>query len=298
MKPKRRSKTRVWVVTVIIIIAAIAIAASAFLRPGPTPYESVVAKTEDITTYYSFSGNVETRSRQTVISEKAMQISAINYKEGAAVKKDDVLIKTTAGDTVKAKINGVVAGVDVEEDAQVMAGVKLMEIVDNNDLKINVKVDEYDIAALAAGKETTVKIGAINKEFKGIVQSISEEGQIVNGVTYFTATIDLAKDSGPKIGMSAEIKVTGDKAAGVVALPMTAIGFDADNRPYVLKKDTKGAMVKTGITTGINNGTVVEVKSGVASGETVFYTKTAATAGGPGFGAGGANRGNAGGGGI
>ena len=297
MKAKRKSKIRIWVVISIIAIAAVAIAASFLLRPKSTSYESVVAKTEDITTYYSFLGNVETKNRQTVVSEKVMQISAIYFKEGDTVKADDVLIKTTAGDEIKSKIGGVVTNVNVEENAQVMAGVKLLEIVDNNNLKISVKVDEYDISALTIDKEATIKIGAINKEITGKVKSMSVEGQTANGVTYFTSTIDLAKDSSIKIGMSAEVKLISDKVTGVVTLPMTVIQFDDNNKPYVLKKDSKGAAVKTEITAGINDGTIVEVKSGVSNGETILYTK-ATTTGGVGFGGGSANRSNVSGGGI
>jgi HlyD family secretion protein len=182
----------------------------------------------------------------------------------------------------------------VEEDAQVMAGIKLMEIVDYDNLEVNVKVDEYDIAALDKGKETTVKIGAINKDIKGKISSMSKEGQVVNGVTFFTATIDLAKDEKLKIGMSTEVKLISDKAAGVVTLPMKAIEFDNDNKPYVLKKGEKGEAVKTEITTGINDGTTVEIKSGVLSGETVLYTNTAA-AESKGFAGGMANRSRTGG---
>jgi len=69
----------------------------------------------------------------------------------------------------------------------------------------------------------------------------------------------------------------------VVTLPMKAIQFGSDNKPYVLKKGTneKDAAIKTEITTGINDGATVEVKSGVLSGETILYTSAvkAASAG-------------------
>lgn len=293
MSAKRKSKTKKWVTISIITMVVVGIAATLLMRPKPTPYEGADAKVGDITTYYSFSGNVETKDRQTVVSEKVMQIPTINFKEGDTVKDGDVLIKTTAGDEIKSKISGVVTNVNVEENAQVMAGVKLLEIVDNNNLKISVKVDEYDIAALVIDKEATVKIGAIDKEIKGKVESMSVEGQTVNGVTYFTATIDLAKEASLKIGMSAEVKVISDEVTGAVTLPMTAIQFDDNNNPYVLKKDSKGAATKAEITVGINDGTTVEIKSGVSSGETVLYSKATAT-GVMGF-RGGGNRNDAGG---
>jgi HlyD family secretion protein len=158
-----------------------------------------------------------------------------------------------------------------------------MEIVDYNDLQVNVKVDEYDISAVKVGKTATVNIGAINKDIKGKISSMSNEGLVVNGVTYFIATIDLAKDKDVKIGMSAEVKLLSAKATGVVTLPMTAIQFDENNKPYVFVQSGKGKPIQTEITTGINDGTTVEVKSGVTGGETILYTKPAATTNGIGF---------------
>ena len=274
MSAKKRSKTKKWVTISIIMIAVVGIAAYFLTRPARTSYESADAKTGDITTYYSFSGNVDTKNRQTVMSEKVMQVSKIKVKEGDTVKEGAVLITTTTGDEIKSKISGEIVNLNVEENAQVMGGIKLLEIVDYNNLEINVKVDEYDIVALEKGKETTVKIGAINKEIKGKISNISKEGQIVNGITFFPASIDLEQDDSLKIGMSAEVKLVSNQVAGVVTLPMKAIQFGSDNKPYVLKKgaNEKDAAIKTEITTGINDGTTVEVKSGVSSGETILYT--------------------------
>lgn len=274
MSIKRKSKRKKWIALGIITVAIVA-AITFLVRPTPTLYERVVAETGDITTYHSFSGNVSAKNRQAVTSEKIMQVSEIKVKEEERVKEGAVLIKTTAGDEIKAKINGEIVNINVEENTQVIAGTGLLEIVDFDNLEIRVKVDEYDIAALEKDKECIVKIGALNKEIKGRISSMSKEGQIMNGVTFFTATVDLAKDESVKIGMSAEVKLISNQASGVVILPMTAIQFNDNNMPYVLKRDEKDAVVKTEITTGINNGTKVEVKSGVLSGEVILYKKAA-----------------------
>ncbi len=273
MCAKRKSKKKKWFAIVIITIIAVG-AAAAFLRQTASiSYEEVVAKTGDITTYYTFSGNVDTKNRQNVTSQKVMQVSEIRVKEGEKVTEGTVLIKTTIGDEIKAKISGEIANLNLEENDQVMAGIKLLEIVDYDNLEIQVKVDEYDLAALEKGKETTVTIGALNKEIKGKISSMSREGQIVNGVTFFQAIIDLEKDESIRIGMSAEVKLISNHVSEVVTLPMKAIQFDDNNKPYVLKRDDKNAVVQTGITTGINDGTIVQVKSGVVSGETILYAK-------------------------
>ena len=281
MSAKRNSKRKRLIVISIITLVVVSVALTLFMRPKTTNYESVDAKIADITNYYSFSGNVETKNRQTVMSEKVMQISKVKVIEGDIVEVGAVLFTTTTGEEIKSKISGEVMNLTATENAQVMTGTKLLDIVDYNNLEIKVKVDEYNIAALEKGKETTVNIGAINKDIKGVVSSMSKEGQIVNGVTFFTATIDLEKDDSVKIGMSAEVKLINSNVTGIVTLPMKAIQFDDNNNPYVLKKGEKNAAVKSEITTGINDGTTVEIKSGVTSEETILYTKAvkAATTG-------------------
>lgn len=286
MNSKRKSKTKKRVVLIIAVIVVLAVVAGIVLKPKATNYKSVEAKTGNISTYYSFSGNVETKNRQTVLAEKVMQISDIKVKEGDLVKEGDVLFTTTTKDEIKAEIDGEVSKINVEDNAQVMAGISLMEIVDYNNLQINVKVDEYDISALEIGKEATVHIGAIDKEIKGTIKSISKEGQVVNGVTYFTATIDLEKDENVKVGMSAEVKLLNSSVTDAVTLPMSVVQFDESNQPYVYLMDDKKKLVVTDITTGINDGTTVEVLSGIASGDTIYYKEAASTtSGGMGFGA-------------
>ncbi|AFQ44373.1 efflux RND transporter periplasmic adaptor subunit [Desulfosporosinus meridiei] len=275
---KHKSKVK-WIILGLVAVA-VTVGGITFLKePTELPYESVVAQTGDLTTYYSFTGNVETTDRQTVTSEKMMQISEIKVKEGDLVKEGTVLIRTTAGEDIKSKIQGEIVNINIEEKAQVMAGTKLLEVVDYNNLQIKVKVDEYDLTAIEKGKEATIKFGAINKEIKGNISSISKEGQIINGVTFFTAIIDLEDDESVRIGMSAEVKIISNQVSGIVTLPITAVQFDENNKPYVLKKDESGTVTRAEIATGINDGIVVEVKSGLESGETVYYTKTAAKEG-------------------
>lgn len=284
MNSKRKSKIKKRIITSIIVIALAAAVVFAILsRPKVNNYESVEAKTGNIKTYLSYSGNVEAKNRQNVMSEKVMQIDEIKVEEGDKVKEGDVLFTTTTNDEITAEIDGEVSKIDIDENEQVMAGISLLEIVDYNNLKINVKVDEYSIPDLKVGKKANVYINAIDKEITGTVKSISKEGQVVNGVTYFTADIDLKKDKAIKVGMSAEIKFPGKSVSDVVTLPMSVIQFDESNNPYVYLKDEKDNLIKTAIKTGINDGTTVEVKSGIKKGDLIFYKKTTTTSNNTGF---------------
>ena len=273
MNTKRKSKYKKWIISSVIILVLAGASATYLMRTSPLPYESVQAQIGDISNNYKFQGNVETKNRQTVLSERVMQVSKINYQEGDIVKEGDVLINSTTRDEIKAKINGEIVNLNLEEGSQVMAGTVLMEIVDYQNLEISIKVDEYDLPAVKKDQKAIVNIAAVQKVLDGTISGISKEGTVMSGVTFFPATIDLSPDSSLKIGMTAEVTLTKEQVAGVVTLPMTAIQFDNNNNPYVLKKGENSTIINTEITTGINDGIIVEITNGVAEGETIYYPK-------------------------
>lgn len=272
MKIKEITRLKKTIIFSTIIIIAALLIGSYLMKRAYVKYESIMAKTGDITTYFSFSGNVESKNRQILISEKQMQVSVIHVKEGDMVKQGDVLLTTSLGEELKAKIDGEVVKIYVEEGGLYTSGRSLMDIVDFDNLQISVKVDEYELEAVTKGKETIVDIGALDKKIKGVISSVSKVGQTINGVTFFTAEIELESDPTVLIGMSAEVRIKNQSVENAVTLPVTVIQFDDYNKPYVLKSGrAANSTVKQEIEIGINDGTMVEIKSGVQSGEVVLF---------------------------
>lgn len=271
MEIKRKSRRTTRIIVGITMVTITAVISLLVFRPPASAYKSVKAWTGDISTYYSFSGNVSPKSRQTLISDKLMQISEIKVKKGDKVEEGDILIVTSMGEKLPSKINGEVANIYVEENQQVSPGMKLIDIVDYNSLEVIFKVDEYDVGVLKSDMPAIVKIGAAGIEVEGRITDISREGQIVNGVTFYMASIDIEVNERIRTGMSAEVRLLSNEARNIVILPMDVIQFDDHNMPFVLKNGSKNSAVRVQITTGINDGTYVEVKSGVASGEEIFY---------------------------
>ncbi len=273
---KKKLKLAKWIATGIIAAAVTGYIAYKAMRPSVIAYKSVKAQTGDITTYYSFSGNVVSKNRQKVIAENLMRIEKIHVQKGDIVEEGSLLTTTADGVKLKSKIKGEVVNIRAEENVLLTAGMEIMDIVDFDNLEVVFKVDEYDVAQLEVGKTATVRIGALDKEFTGTINDISKEGQIMNGVTFYTASIDIEKEDGIRTGMSAEVMLLSDNVRGAVLLPMNVIQFDERNNPYVLKLDDKKSVVKAAITTGITDGTAVEIKSGVSPGESVFYKRNIA----------------------
>ena len=177
------------------------------------------------------------------------------------------------GEKLLAKIDGEVTKIYVEESAQLMAGVQVMDLVNYDDLQVTIKVDEYDLSTIQAGKAVTATINALDKDVKGTVSKVSREAVTLNGVSYFTASVDLEKDASLLVGMSVEVKLLNQEVKGVTTLSMKALQFDNENKPYVYVKNAEGKTETKAVTVGINDGITVEIKDGVKAGDTVLLPK-------------------------
>ncbi|MGD6794406.1 efflux RND transporter periplasmic adaptor subunit [Metabacillus indicus] len=266
---KKKKKTKLVIGIVIGFAVAGAAAAPLFMPKGQAVYKEVSAENGNLSSYYTFSGTVEAKDRKIVRSETAMQVEEIKVEKGDAVKKDDVLIETAAGEEIKAPIDGEISVVTAEENSQVMAGAELVGITDYSDLQISMKVDEYDLKSVEEDKNVNVIISALDQEVKGVISSISKEAATVNGAAYFTAVIDLEEKEGIRVGMSGEVKILNEQAEDVPTLPMDAVQFDGNDNPYVLIPVQNGQPKRKYIKTGVNDGIHVEVKEGLTNGEMV-----------------------------
>ncbi|MBS4174453.1 HlyD family efflux transporter periplasmic adaptor subunit [Bacillus sp. FJAT-49736] len=271
-KQKKKSKKKIVIWSIVGLLVLTIASLVLFAPKGYSNFEEENAQTGDITTYYSFSGAVEAKNRNTIISAAPIQIKEIKVKVGDKVQKGDVVLVTNQGEKFKSPLNGEISKIYIEKNAEIMSGAQLVDIVDYSALQTTVKVDEYDLKYLKVGQKVKVSINALEKDIQGTVSAISKEATNENGVSYFTATVDLHKDQAIRVGMSTEAKILKQQAAGVTTLSMKAIHFDSQNKPYVLIPSEKGMTTKKYIQTGINDGTTVEIKSGVEAGDVVMFS--------------------------
>jgi HlyD family secretion protein len=175
---------------------------------------------------------------------------------------------------VKAGTDGVISGLSLSKDQAVQAGTKLFTVKSNENVKVDVDIDELDIANIKIGQEAAVTFEALrDKEFTAKVQKINPVGTSQNNVTHFTVTLELDKAEGVMLGMSADVEIISRQAEGALYVPIEAIQI-INGEKYVvmaqdIKKDYNSVDAARKVTTGITDGVNIEITSGLSEGEQV-----------------------------
>jgi multidrug efflux pump subunit AcrA (membrane-fusion protein) len=173
---------------------------------------------------------------------------------------------------IYADISGTVTEIFVEVNEQITMGTQIMQIIDYDNLKVEIKVDEYGLVYVTKGTKVQALLNALNVNVNGTVEKVAESATVTNGVSYFPATVVLEKNDALKVGMSLEINIVKEIAENAVAIPLRAVYTGEDRSAYVRVKDQAGVLQNRPVSVGINNGMLVEIIEGLNEGETVFFS--------------------------
>lgn len=268
MKGKKKRALR-WIILLLIVLAAVG---WMFLKPDTNAaYSQTQVTTGDIRTTYSFTGSIVAPRSQTAAAGMPAKIKEVYVEANQMVEEGDRLIKLDSGETVRAEIDGEVALLNVRKDDLVNAGSVLAVIMDTDLLEAEILVDEYDVDAIELGKEVSVTVNALGETCTGTIKSFDKQATPKGSMAAYTAHIELDVPEKTLPGMQIEAIMLNQSAENVMLLDVDALQFDAENQAYVLTENADGEMNKTYVQTGINDGTRVQIVSGLQSGQTVYY---------------------------
>jgi len=143
----------------------------------------------------------------------------------------------------------------------------------DDEMTVTVSVDENDINSVKTGQTASVTLDAVEGEsFDGEITKVSQASSSSSGGNVkYSVTITLDKTSDMKSGMTAAAVINIEEANNVIVIPSAAIN-EKNGETYVYtKKDGDELSGKVAITTGLSNGSMVEVTSGLEEGDTVYY---------------------------
>lgn len=178
------------------------------------------------------------------------------------------------GLVVSANVDGVVSGLNLNKEQIVQEGTALFNVQSNHQIKLDVEIDELDIANIELETEATVAFDALpDNEYTAKVVKINPIGVSVNNVTNFTITLEIDNAQGVLLGMSADVEIISQVAENVLTIPLEAIQIIDGEKYIVLEQDINEDLMATSAThkivTGITDGVNIEVLQGLSEGDRV-----------------------------
>jgi HlyD family secretion protein len=182
--------------------------------------------------------------------------------------------------TIIAPMDGVILSRDVEIGDAVSSILVLgstatlvMTEGDVNEVYVDGKVDEADIAHVYMGQPARIKVESFrDRTFDGKVTKISPMGVEKDNVTTFEVRVSINNPGGElKALMTANAEILLDEHKGVLTVPENAVTYDNQKKASVEipDKSQKEGTRKVSVTVGLSNGSVTEITNGLKEGDQV-----------------------------
>ena len=268
---KKRSRKWLWLVLAVVLAAGVLFFWNATRQTADALFVDETAQQRDLTTYYSFSGNLTPVTDKVQTAKESLKVRELYVEEGDTVKAGDLLLRSSSGDRVYAAFDGTIEELfpDVEDTLQ--PGSQIARIVNYDKLEVTVDVDEYDIGAVELGKEGTVYLNALDRSVPGVISHIARNATTEGGVSYYEVKLQLDAGTDVRSGMSVEVNMLNQQALDAVSVSLDALMYDEYNMPYVYRKDAQGTLYTVSVVTGISDGRNIEILRGLSAGDVVYY---------------------------
>lgn len=171
--------------------------------------------------------------------------------------------------SIKSSINGVVNKRYIEPGAVVAPGTQLFELVDVSKLKLNVNVNEQQVAQLKVGDKVKVKASVFpDKEFAGKVSFIAAKA---DNALNFPVEIEITNNAAGDLraGMYGTAYFEFPHSAPALLIPRTAFVGGVNSGQVFVMDGSKTARMKK-VTIGRVLGEQVEILGGLTENEVVI----------------------------
>ncbi len=189
-------------------------------------------------------------------------VSQAKASENSVAVQLQIAYETLNDASVKAPISGVISAKTAKAGEFTSTQAPAFQIVTTNTVNVDVKVSEIIINKLNVSDKVEVYIKSIgNTPFIGTIKTVSPAADQTN---MFPVKIELSNEQGLiKAGMFAEVRFVNESSDDAIVVPRNVVLSDETSK-YVYVNDN-GIAKRVNVTTGIDNGEMIEVTSGIDS---------------------------------
>ncbi|MBQ8093174.1 MAG: HlyD family efflux transporter periplasmic adaptor subunit [Clostridia bacterium] len=272
MAGKRRGgKGKFALLIILVLLAAAGVFIYRSQNRQTVDYKEETAVVGNVDVTYSFTGEITAPNSETIHAEAAGTIRDVYVESNQSVSKGERMIRMEDGTTYKADIAGEIIALPVHKGDYVESDQVLATVTDLERLEVEISIDEYDVEAVSIGMPVSVSITALDRVSEGSITGLNKQADTSGQIAYYTATVQLETIPGILPGMQVEAVLVKQSAKNVVKIHAQALQFTDANEAYVLVSDGHGGETMRQVDTGLTDGIMVEIKSGLSAGDTVYY---------------------------
>ncbi len=279
-----------------IVLIVLVISSFIFLKKDKkVVYQKIKPTRGSIAIEFRITGTVQPRNRLEIKPQVAGRIENILVFEGQKIKKGEVLAWMSS--TERAALLDIARAKGEEElkkweDAYkptpivspldgfiIVRNKEPGQVVSLNDvilvmadkLIVEANVDETDLSYVKLGQRVRMFLDAYpENRFTGIVEHIAYESEIINNVTVYKVKILPEKTPQDfRSGMTVTVEVIANQKDNILLLPVEAV-LERDSKKFVLVGGQRRKPETRIVETGINNGSKIEIISGITEEDTVL----------------------------
>lgn len=160
----------------------------------------------------------------------------------------------------------------------IMEETELCTLTPYDTAEISLTVDELDISRLSIGQPVTVTLDTLpGQSFDGSITLIDPNGSSAGGDTKYTVTVSIARTQDMLEGMNASVTAELACHDGLLLIPAAALYEDAGGTYVYTGTDKNGEPSgPVAVTTGLSDGTNVEITGGLSDGDSFCYLYSSA----------------------
>ena len=203
-------------------------------------------------------------------------------QETLEIVRDGVSSSNKSGSTtlVRSTISGLILDIPVKVGNSVTMsntfndGTTIATVANMDDLIFDGNIDETEVGRLHVGLPVRISVGALQDvHFDAALEYISPKATESNGTNLFEIKASVKVPAGVTIrsGYSANAEIVLEQADNVLTVAESAIQWEGDST-FVYIKAADG-WDKRPVETGLSDGVNIEIKNGLAEGETVRGTE-------------------------
>lgn len=199
------------------------------------------------------------------IGSEIQYLQAKNQKESLEKKIASIRSQMSKA-SLRSPINGTIDKIFMNAGEMAGAGVPVLRVVNNDQVKINADVPERFVGKIKNGDSVGIKLSVIDKEISGKVRSVGQVIDVANRT--FTLIVDpVGKQERDflKPNMLAVVKAVVYRKKDAVSVPTDLIRFEGVDKFVYAVVDNKAQKIK--VETGESFNAYTEILSGLNGGE-------------------------------